>query len=112
MTAQDVFDKIYAATRTQKVRAVDGHGDCAFITVTGERCFIGMLLTEQQAHDAEAESWSHFRAANEIGYRGEQVVLLSLMGIHDELDPSTWDAHLTTLAAQHGAVYPPKEAVS
>lgn len=110
MTPQEVFDKIYAGTRTQKTRAVDLHGECAFITDKGERCFMGMLMSEDLAHAAEAGCWGVDDIATAIRFTGVTVCLSELMFIHDDRYPSNWDASLAKLAKEHGAVYPPKEA--
>ena len=48
MTKQEMFDTICIGAAKQKCRGTDSAGNCMFLTELGNKCFIGMLMTDKE----------------------------------------------------------------
>ena len=53
MTKQKMFDTICIGAAKQKCRGTDSAGNCLYLTESGNKCFIGMLMTDKELETVE-----------------------------------------------------------
>jgi hypothetical protein len=113
-TAQDIFDKVVAHLREQKVTAYDEErGACQYRMANGLKCAVGCLLLDEEYDPRMDEGlnvgqlfcgWPAI--ANRLG-RSNLPLLNDLQRIHDNWAPSSWEERLEALAKSDGLTYTP-----
>lgn len=104
MTNQEALTKVVLHARAQGERALDSCDQCVYRTASGRRCFLGCLLTEEEANKAtEACTVTE----DVIEYLGlEQSFAGALMWIHDRSSPESWERELGKEATKWGLSMP------
>ena len=107
MTKQEIFNKATRHLLTQKEKALDPNGNCAYLDpTTGKRCAVGALIPD--GHPARCSTVNVttlvrlFPDLEELwGGEGSTRLLSYLQRIHDDSDPKEWAGDLKALANNH-----------
>lgn len=120
MTAQEVFDKVYAHLLTQNAKSTNGAGQCRYRGENNRSCAVGCLITDQEyqpSMDGEPFADGHRLDMTSVQYLNahkllpERLVphlplLKSLQNIHDSDDVNLWKDSLATFALAHNFTIP------
>lgn len=87
MTKQEMFDTVCIEASKQKCRGADSAGNCMYLTESGNKCFIGMLMTDKELKTVEDNPYAIRDLLNYYNFESFEVddvtFLESLQGIHD-----------------------------
>lgn len=114
MTNQEIFDKIVAHLRQQKVRSTEGN-ICLYRSTIGLKCAVGCLINNN-AYALELEG----KAVGSIEVRdallasgipaddGDTISMLQrLQSAHDDKHPDRWERDFEYIAGKHNLIYTP-----
>lgn len=104
MTHQEALTKVVLHARKQRERAVCEDGLCTYWNAQGRRCFLGCLLTEE---DAQAEAENGTGTDDLLGYLGLELTFGGqLIRVHDREPPESWESELANVATKWGLEMP------
>jgi hypothetical protein len=114
MTAQEIFDKVVAHLREQKVPAFDQARDmCLYRMPDGKKCAVGCLLIDEEYSTQMEEGYPVGQlldkwpsVAERLG-RENRFLLRDLQKIHDDQLSQDWERQWEYLAASNELTYTP-----
>jgi hypothetical protein len=117
MTLQEVFDKIWERAKDKRKSLRDPsaeHSKCAYRSPDGLKCFIGVLLPDQN-YMPVMDDGRAVPAKTGVGYVKDFIPLASevfeehlhaLQRIHDNAPPHRWEECLRNFAARRELTVP------
>lgn len=109
MTAQEIFNTVYAHLLKQNARAQRANGMCAYLSPEGNRCAVGCLFTEEEyvpAMEGDDPLGLQHRGLLPDRLVPHRLLLEDLQAIHDGSPPPEWPRRLTGLARAHNLEVP------
>jgi hypothetical protein len=119
MTNQEMFDRVLAHARTQRMRSytIIDKGDrmetlCLYRGPGGAKCFMGALIPDAlYERDMEGKSIKMPYIRDAAGLTEEQIPFArKLQKIHDTMPVADWEDCFVTLAKEFNLVYTPPTA--
>ena len=87
MTKQEMFDTVCIGAAKQKCRGTDSAGNCLYLTESGNKCFIGMLMTDKELETLKDSPYDIGRLLNKYTFENFEVddvtFLEDLQDVHD-----------------------------
>ncbi len=87
MTKQKMFDTVCIGAAKQKCRGTDSAGNCLYLTESGNKCFIGMLMTDKELETVGNKAMAVHILLCDFTFENFAVdgsdFLSDLQGIHD-----------------------------
>ena len=119
MNMQDAFDIVVKESRKQKIKCIDIGGKCVYRNSIGQKCFIGMLMSDEVYINLTTEnrSASIFKIFNtqkglleEGGFNFEdRHFYQDLQALHDRYDSCFWETEFRIFARKYGLKVPELE---
>lgn len=114
MTNQEIFDKIVAHLRQQKVRSTEDNV-CMYRSTIGLKCAVGCLINDDAySRDLESkgvgtiEVRSALLASGIPADDGDTISMLRrLQSTHDDKHPDRWELDFEYIAGKHNLTYTP-----
>lgn len=114
MTNQEIFDKVVAHLRQQKVRSVEGNA-CMYRGPEGLKCAVGCLINDDAySHDLEGkvagaiEVRCALLASGVPADDGDTIDMLRrLQNVHDDMPCDRWEEYFKYFALHHNLTYTP-----
>lgn len=120
MNRQEIFNKVVTHLRQQNAQCfhaslVDDYDNpmCAYRNAEGMKCAVGCLIDDSD-YKPEMEGkgitglLEFFSLKSVETIREHKSMLIDLQHIHDEYDPSEWEARLERHANYYNLTLPPK----
>lgn len=117
MNRQEIFDRVVAHARSQKMVSTDEGHACAYRGDFGRKCFIGALFPDELYHEgmegAVIADPVMRPVADYLGVQDEEDIKLlkDLQTTHDAFVPSQWETRFRKLARKYDLRYTPPEKV-
>ena len=108
MTEQEAFNAVWERAKDKR-RATDEGGTNCYRTDEGDRCFIGVLIPEDQ-YDPTMERFrvESLALAGRLPFLEgvDRALLRALQRVHDAQPPARWANALRDVAARYGLEVP------
>lgn len=114
MTNQEIFDKVVAHLRQQKVRSTE-RNVCLYRSSIGLKCAVGCLIKDDAySLDLEGKAASAIEVRSALLASGvpsddEDIInmLRRLQSMHDDVHTDKWENTFAFIAGKHNLTYSP-----
>ena len=107
LTTRQIFDKAKSHLLTQRAKAVNEDGDCAYLTNNGLQCAVGCLIERNEYRkEMEGRTFDELDQVRmvfknfDLGNREHYKLLGNLQRIHDVYDVDEWENELNKFEKQ------------